>query len=63
MSTQADWTWLVYMAGDNNLEGAGKEDLDEMKEVGSSSELNIIVQFDTEDKTSKQNKINLCMSQ
>jgi hypothetical protein len=49
MSTQADWTWLVYMAGDNNLEGAGKEDLDEMKEVGSSSELNIIVQFDTEE--------------
>ena len=21
MSSQAEWTWLVYMAGDNNLEG------------------------------------------
>ena len=36
MSAKADWTWLVYMAGDNNLEGAGKEDLNEMKEVGST---------------------------
>ena len=36
------------MAGDNNLEGAGKEDLDEMKEVGSNDRLKIVVQFDTE---------------
>jgi cysteine peptidase C11 family protein len=48
MSSQAEWTWLIYMAGDNNLEGAGKEDLDEMQIVGSDSKINIVVQFDTE---------------
>jgi hypothetical protein len=49
MSSQAEWTWLVYMAGDNNLEGAGREDLDEMKNVGSTAQVNILVQFDTEE--------------
>ncbi len=48
MSTSAQWTWLVYMAGDNNLEGAGREDLKEMQQVGSTDQVNVIVQFDTE---------------
>ena len=48
MSTTAQWTWLVYMAGDNNLEGAGGTDLAEMKRAGSTADVNIIVQFDTE---------------
>ena len=37
---------MVYMASDNNLEGAGIEDLNEMETVGSSKELNFIVQVD-----------------
>lgn len=40
------WTFMVYMAGDNNLEGAGIRDLSEMKQVGSTSEVNIVVEFD-----------------
>ncbi len=48
MSPAAQWTWLVYMAGDNNLEGAGREDLKEMEQVGSTDQVNVIVQFDTE---------------
>ena len=44
----AKWTWLVYMAGDNNLEREGGVDLREMQRVGSSANVNIIVQFDTE---------------
>lgn len=44
----AQWTWLVYMAGDNNLEGAGRDDLAEMKRVGSTDQVNVLVQFDTE---------------
>jgi cysteine peptidase C11 family protein len=44
----AKWTWLVYMAGDNNLESQGPIDLREMQRVGSSEDVNIIVQFDTE---------------
>jgi uncharacterized membrane protein len=49
MNGTAQWTWLVYMAGDNNLEGFGRADVAEMKRVGSTSEVNIIVQFDTEE--------------
>ena len=47
---KANWTWLVFMAGDNNLESAGADDLKEMKQVGSSDHLNLLVQFDTERK-------------
>jgi hypothetical protein len=37
---------MVYLAGDNNLDSAGLADLDEMKQVGSSHELNVLAQFD-----------------
>lgn len=54
MTTRAEWTWLVYMAGDNNLEGAGREDLGEMQSIGSTDQVHILVQFDTEqDKTTR----------
>ena len=43
---QKQWTFLVYLVGDNNLEGAGIDDLNEMEQVGSSDQVNIIVQFD-----------------
>ena len=42
----ADWTVLVYLDGDNNLEEAGVADLNEMEIVGSSADVNILVQFD-----------------
>ncbi|TWH43358.1 clostripain-related cysteine peptidase [Dulcicalothrix desertica] len=48
---KADWTFFVYMAGDN-LEDFGIEDFVEMSAVGSSQNVNIVVQFD---RTSKQN--------
>lgn len=40
------WTFLVYMAGDNNLEQFGLLDLAEMKAVGSTADVNIVAQFD-----------------
>jgi len=42
----AEWTILVYLDGDNNLEGAGVDDINEMETVGSSADVNVIVQFD-----------------
>jgi cysteine peptidase C11 family protein len=57
MTTQARWTWLVYMAGDNNLEGAGRADLAEMRAVGSSAAVNILVQFDTEEKVTTRYRV------
>jgi hypothetical protein len=42
----ANWTFMVYLDADNNLEGAGIEDLNEMEMAGSTDNVNIIVQFD-----------------
>jgi len=43
---QAQWTFLVYLDGDNNLEGYAIDDFLEMSSVGSTSDVNIVVQFD-----------------
>ena len=42
----AEWTILVYMDGDNNLEGSAVADFLEMSEIGSSNEVNVVVLFD-----------------
>ena len=44
-----EWTFMVYLDGDNNLEEAGIDDFMEMSSVGSSAEVNIVVQFDRRD--------------
>ncbi len=46
MKPTAEWTFMVYLAGDNNLSAAGDTDVAEMRSVGSSSDVNVIVQFD-----------------
>ena len=45
-STNKDWTFMVYLDADNNLEGAGIDDINEMEMVGSDSNINILVQID-----------------
>ncbi len=40
------WTFMVYLAGDNNLDANGVDDLGEMKKVGSGADLSIVAQFD-----------------
>ena len=42
----ANWTVMVYVDGDNNLEGAAIDDVNEMETVGSTAEVNIVVQVD-----------------
>jgi hypothetical protein len=41
------WTIMIYMAGDNDLNSFCWKDLAELKSVGSSDALNIVVQIDT----------------
>ena len=51
------WTFLVYMAGDNNLEAAGIDDINEMEEAGGSSDdINVVVQFDRISRHDSSNK-------
>ena len=45
-TTEKQWTVMVYLAGDNNLDSAGVIDLKEMKKVGSNDRINVIAQFD-----------------
>ncbi|OGS50350.1 MAG: hypothetical protein A3K65_08255 [Euryarchaeota archaeon RBG_16_68_12] len=42
----ADWTFLVYMDADNNLEPLGIDNFLAMARVGSTAQVNIVVQFD-----------------
>ncbi|MEE9911800.1 MAG: peptidase C11 [Deltaproteobacteria bacterium] len=44
--TRKQWTFMVYLAGDNNLDANGLKDLAEMKTVGSSDDINLLAQFD-----------------
>ncbi len=40
------WTFMVYVDGDNNLEDAAIDDFLEMSSVGSSADVNVVVQMD-----------------
>ncbi|UCG37171.1 MAG: hypothetical protein JSV64_02545, partial [Candidatus Bathyarchaeota archaeon] len=42
----ADWTFMVYLDADSDLEEAGIETFLKMASIGSSSQVNIIVQMD-----------------
>ena len=48
MTEKAKWTFMVYMAGDNNLSAAGDTDLKEMRAIGSTPDVNIVAEFDNE---------------
>jgi hypothetical protein len=45
-AAQKEWTVAVFLNGDNNLEGAAWDDIGEMAKVGSTDDVNIVVQFD-----------------
>jgi len=46
INNTAEWTVMVYLDSDNNLESAGIDDINEMEIVGSTTEVNIVVQAD-----------------
>jgi hypothetical protein len=41
-----EWTFMVYLDADNDLETSGIVDFYEMASVGSTADINIVVQFD-----------------
>lgn len=46
MRSTAQWTVMVYMAADNDLERFALSDLNEMEVVGSTQDVNVVVQLD-----------------
>ena len=45
-NTTKAWTYMVYMAADNNLSEAAIDDINEMEKIGSSGQVNVVVQAD-----------------
>src|SRR5664279_5403170 len=45
-SNIADWTYMTYYNGDNNLENSIYGDLTEMQEAGSTDNVNFVAQVD-----------------
>ncbi|HEX3051842.1 MAG TPA: clostripain-related cysteine peptidase, partial [Aggregatilineaceae bacterium] len=44
--TTAKWTVLVFVGADNNLEAAALADINEMEYVGSSPDVNVVIEVD-----------------
>ncbi|MDI6855740.1 MAG: clostripain-related cysteine peptidase [Candidatus Thermoplasmatota archaeon] len=54
-STLKKWTIMIYLDADNNLEEAGIEDFNELEVIGSSNEVNVVVQIDRIDEYDDSN--------
>ena len=55
---KAKWTFIVYMAGDNNLDGAALRDITEMAKAGSTKDVHVLVQLDRlEDQKTRRFRI------
>lgn len=46
LAGQDHWTVMIYMDGDNNLEGAAIDDFNELEDAGSDANVDIVVQID-----------------
>ena len=40
-----EWTFLVYLNGNNNLDSFGTMNINEMEQFGSSDQVNVVVQW------------------
>ena len=50
-----EWTFLIFLNGNNNLNRFGRDNLIDMEKVGSTDQLNIVVQWaDIEYKKTQQ---------
>ncbi|MHB9097486.1 MAG: hypothetical protein ACYC5X_06660 [Syntrophales bacterium] len=57
-SGQTKWTFLVYMAGDNNPGGAALRDIAEMTKAGSTQDVHVLVQLERiEDQKTRRFRI------
>lgn len=49
---EKDWTFLIFLNGNNSLDSFGAGDINEMEAVGSTDNVNIVVQWASMSKTS-----------
>ncbi len=55
---KAEWTFMVFLNGDNDLDPFGEKDLTEMKRIGSTPDVNIIVLQDRFKKPARKFIVN-----
>lgn len=55
---KAEWTFLVFLNGDNDLDVFGDKDLTEMKRIGSTPDVNIVVLQDRFKKPARKFIVN-----
>ncbi len=53
-SVKAEWTIMVFLNGDNNLESYAYQDVNEMEAAHPGPYVNVVVQFDTKSGTTKR---------
>ncbi|MBD3217047.1 MAG: hypothetical protein GF310_02135, partial [candidate division Zixibacteria bacterium] len=46
LHAEKEWTIMIYMGADNNLESAAIDDINEMEWIGSTINSNVVVQID-----------------
>jgi hypothetical protein len=51
---EKEWTLLVFLNGNNNLDSAGLKDVNEMEQFGSTENVNVVVQWASLSRTSVQ---------
>ncbi len=51
---EKEWTFLVFLNADNNLDSFGVKDVNEMEKIGSNDNVNIVVLLDRENGTAKK---------
>lgn len=55
--TSPEWTVMLYMAADNNLEPAVARDLEEVRTASIHSKVNVIIQVDTRSGSTKRYRV------
>ena len=44
-AAEKEWTYLVFMNGNNNLDSYGAMDINELESIGSTDKINVVVQW------------------
>ncbi len=52
-----EWTFMIFMAADNNLEGATSLDINELEQFGSTDKVNFVAQIDRNGNYSQNSEL------
>ena len=54
---EKEWTFMLFMAADNNLEAATSIDINELEKYGSTDEVNFVAQIDRNGNYSQDSEL------